>query len=157
MESWASLQHELLPRGFHAAVFASIRCPEHGLFRLGIAYGITRQPCPTCGNICRPRFLALGLTRRPLPVIEQSNGVKLKAPIGAKYVRLVQVTPAGSKFEREVKRRKLTLDDQESLLASAALRRWAERHRFRHFIPEQLLTAWHLPVPEARVPDIALD
>ncbi len=155
MESWASLQHELLPRGFHAAVYAAIHCREHGLFRVGLAYGTARHPCPTCNRMCRPRFLALGLTRRPLPVIEQSNGVKLKAPIGATYVKLI--TPACSKFEREVRRRKLKLDDQKSLLESVPLRTWAEKHRFRAYIPSELLTAWRLPVPEARVPDIALD
>jgi hypothetical protein len=119
MQSWDALQRELLPCGFHAAVYAAIHCREHGLFRVGQAYGTTRHPCPTCNRMWRPRFLALGLTRRPLPVIEQSNGVKLKAPIGATYVRLI--TPACSKFEREVRRRKLKLDDQKSLLESAPL------------------------------------
>jgi hypothetical protein len=83
--------------------------------------------------MCRPRFLALGLTRRPLPVIEQSNGVELKMPRGASYLyfKIKMFAPArASKFEREVRRRKLNLDDQKSLLESAPLRTWAEKHRF---------------------------
>ena len=64
---------------------------------------------------------------------------------------------ACSKFEREVRRRKLKLDDQKQLVESAALRTWAEKHRFRAYIPTELLAAWRLPVPKARVPDIALD
>ncbi len=84
--------------------------------------------------------------------------MKLKAPIGATYVKLSRgITPACSKFEREVRRHKLNLDDQKSLLESATLRTWAEKHRFRAYIPSELLAAWRLPVPEARVPDIALD
>ncbi len=151
-----------MPCGFHAAVYGAIHCPEHGLFRVGLAYGTTRCPCPTCQRMCRPRFLALGLTRRPLPVIEQSNGVKLKMPRGASYLyfKIKMFAPArASKFEREVRRRKLKLDDQKSLLESAPLRTWAERHRFRHYVPSELLEGWHLPVPEARIPndDRALD
>ena len=47
LQPWDALQRELLPRGFHAAVYAAIRCREHGLFRVGLAYGTTRHlPVP---------------------------------------------------------------------------------------------------------------
>ena len=70
MQPWDALQRELLPRGFHAAVYCNVRCQEHGVFRVGLADGTICQSCPTCNRMCQPRFLAHGLTRRPLPVIE---------------------------------------------------------------------------------------
>ncbi len=105
---------------------------------MGLAHGTARHPCPTCNRICRFRFL-----------------VKLKAPIGATYIKLI--TPTCSKFEREVRRRKLKLDDQKSLLESRPLRMWAEKHRFRDYIPSELLAAWRLPVPEAKLPNDVVD
>ncbi|MBZ5652696.1 MAG: hypothetical protein LAO18_19685 [Acidobacteriia bacterium] len=154
MQPWDALQRELLPRGFHAAIYAAINCRDHGLFRAALAHGTTRCPCPTCERLCRPRFLALGLTRRPLPVIEACNEL-MKPPVHAHYVKLT--IPTRSKFEREVRRRRLKLDDQESLVNCAPLKAWVEKHRFRAYVPTELLTAWRLSVPEARVPDIALD
>ena len=150
MQTWDALQRELLPRGFHAAIYAAIHCREHGMFRIGFAIRTTRYPCPTCGSICRPRFLALGLTSRALPVIEQSQF--LKSPKGMSYFQPKMFSPpTASKFEREVRRRKLKLDDQNSLVNCAPLKMWAAANRFRVYIPEQLLAAWRLPVPESRI------
>ena len=151
VQSWPQLQRELLPRGFHAAIYAAIHCREHGMFRIGVPNLAARLACPTCGSICRPRFLAIGLTSRALPVIEQSQ--LLKAPKGMSYFRPKLFSPpTASRFEREVRRRKLKLDDQNSLVNCAPLKMWAAANRFRVYIPEQLLAAWRLPVTEAAYP-----
>ncbi len=85
VQTWDALQRELLPRGYHAAIYAAIHCRDHGIFRIGIASRTTRYAGPACNQPCRPSFLAHGLTSRALPVIEQSHS--LKAPIGASYFK----------------------------------------------------------------------
>jgi hypothetical protein len=51
-------------------------------------------------------------------------------------------------FDREV--RQLALDEQNlgSLVASAPLRRWAERNKFYRYIPTWILTQWDMEVSE---------
>jgi hypothetical protein len=156
MQPWATLQREFVACGFHAAIYATITCREHGPFRAALPYGTTRQPCPTCQRMCRPRFMALGLTRRELPVIEACTGAM--RPPHRPVVRLKPKAKASSsKFEREVRRCKLKLDDQKSLVNCAPLKAWVEKHRLRYYVPTELLTAWRLPVTEARIHDIPLD
>jgi hypothetical protein len=151
MQSWDSLRQDLLKQGYQAAAYASIHCRDHGMFRIGVRNRTARLACPTSGNICRPRFLAHGLTSRALPVIEQSR--LLKSPKGTSYFKIKMASlPTASKFECEVRRRKLKLDDQKSLVNCVPLKTWAEKNRFRAYIPTELLSAWRLPVPEARVP-----
>lgn len=156
MQSWDALQRELLDRGFNAAAFVSFACHDHGRFRAGVAKLDPRFPCPRCGVACRANYLAEGLTRRPLPLIEEQS-TEMKAPSGVHelaYVNRVRRIgrPAKlklSKFEMLVSKWKLT--SEEAQIKSRPLRAWAKAHRNHEYVPERLLSKWRLPVFEKNV------
>ena len=85
-------------------------------------------------------------------LIRRENHVMLKAPMGRSYFRpKMSSLPTASQFGREVRRRKLKLDDQNSLVNCAPLKLWAKTHRHHNYVPEWLLSAWPMPVFEKDV------
>jgi hypothetical protein len=51
-------------------------------------------------------------------------------------------------WERQLARLGLVGQDWPELAKSEALRRWAKKHCQRHYVPEELLTAWGLTIQD---------
>jgi len=144
MQSWASLRRDLVAQGFQSASFVAFTCREHGTFRAGLTEPPSRYPCPACNQPSRTRYLAPGITRRPLPIIEQSN--QFVAPRQIRPVRALRIKM--SAFERRARRLKLTEADYAH---STKLRAWAEANRRDHYVPDALLLKWGMEVYECDV------
>jgi hypothetical protein len=145
MQSWASLRQALAKQGFQSASFVAFTCREHGTFRACIPGHPSRYPCPACNQLLRTRYLAPGITRRSLPVIEQSN--RLVAPRQMRPVRALRIKM--SAFERQARRLKLT--DEADYAHSAKLQAWARANRRSHYVPDALLAQWGMAVYECDV------
>ena len=150
MQSWASLRRDLVQQGYQAVSFLAFTCREHGTFRAGLTEQPSRYPCPACNQPLRTRYLAPGITRRPLPVIEQSSHFAAPAKMYACRPKLKLARTAKlSAFEKQT--RKLNLSDEAAYVHSAKLRAWAEANRRDHYVPDALLLQWGMAVYECDV------